>query len=419
MFIKLKIISMSGVWINGAFGGIRCRGGGMVEYGTFDSSGKLINGVVRYRANEKYVRFESQIRLGKADGAGIVEFRDGRKIEGTWKEGRPKESHPVELPIFPLIPAAISTLDILADQLRYDATLSATQRDQACRLMALEFLQGRSPLNLGFNPSAASAPIKSAVDWRCTVVETLAPGSTAGAFKVESSDGFSVLKIFKSNYDRVLALSEYAIQRRLNHQNIIRAYDMAQNEAGQLMIRMEYADGGDLFMQFAESRHRMDLRKFELLLTSMTSALRYLHARNIFHLDIKPENILISRGVFKLSDFGFSSQLWSLANDGVEINVRDAFRGTSGSIAPEVELMHRLPMTPEALEKVDAFAFGVLLSGALIGEVGETAQESRAFAERRIPSMHPYKSLILRLLELDPERRLRIADMPHFSGHSF
>lgn len=58
--------------------------------------------------------------------------------------------------------------------------------------------------------------------------------------------------------------------------------------------------------------------------------MRCLHAKNIIHKDIKPENILLgAEGKAKLADFGFSSY----DDDGLE---NEKFCGTPEYLSPEV-----------------------------------------------------------------------------------
>lgn len=45
------------------------------------------------------------------------------------------------------------------------------------------------------------------------------------------------------------------------------------------------------------------------LLIQIGSAIQYMHSRNVVHLDIKPENILLKDGNFYLADFGLAKNL--------------------------------------------------------------------------------------------------------------
>ncbi len=60
-------------------------------------------------------------------------------------------------------------------------------------------------------------------------------------------------------------------------------------------------------------------------------AVDYLHSQKppVLHRDLKPENVLISNGVLKIADFGWSN----LDND-----YRNTFCGTPDYLAPEMIL---------------------------------------------------------------------------------
>lgn len=70
---------------------------------------------------------------------------------------------------------------------------------------------------------------------------------------------------------------------------------------------LEYVEGGDLFekLKRAKKFERYDAQRY---MKQIARGLSYLHSRNIMHLDIKAENILIdTRNNIKIIDFGLSS----------------------------------------------------------------------------------------------------------------
>ena len=79
----------------------------------------------------------------------------------------------------------------------------------------------------------------------------------------------------------------------------------------------------------------------------IASALQYMHARSVFHCDLKPENVMLTRaGVAKVADFG-------LCVEGTDA-VIDAGRGTAGYVAPEAL------GEPAIYTCTDVFALGMI-----------------------------------------------------------
>ncbi len=70
---------------------------------------------------------------------------------------------------------------------------------------------------------------------------------------------------------------------------------------------MEYCEGGDLAYYIKEKGALEGLQALKMI-KGIVSAVSFLYDHNILHRDIKPQNILISKGNPKLADFGFAEQ---------------------------------------------------------------------------------------------------------------
>ena len=93
------------------------------------------------------------------------------------------------------------------------------------------------------------------------------------------------------------------------HPNIIRLYEDYQTE-NEIYLVMELIKGGDLF-DFITKHRRFDERTSAVMISDISEALLYLHAKNIVHRDLKPENLLVmqrkdGRITLKLTDFGLA-----------------------------------------------------------------------------------------------------------------
>lgn len=96
-------------------------------------------------------------------------------------------------------------------------------------------------------------------------------------------------------------IDEVASWRSLQHENIVRF--KSANIFPRPYIEIEYIDNGSLEDQLLP----MEWRKALLITIQILEALDYSHSRNILHLDIKPGNILLTKGMKpKVSDWNLS-----------------------------------------------------------------------------------------------------------------
>src|SRR5919198_587586 len=89
---------------------------------------------------------------------------------------------------------------------------------------------------------------------------------------------------------------------RLAHPNVVAVYDSGE-ERGLPFIVMEYVSGQTL-RQLLEARGRLDPEATAELLGPVADALDHAHHAGIAHLDVKPENVLLSGETVKVADFG-------------------------------------------------------------------------------------------------------------------
>ncbi len=101
---------------------------------------------------------------------------------------------------------------------------------------------------------------------------------------------------------------EFEIGYQLDHPNIVRYLELRKTEQGVPYIIMEYVDGMNLH-EYMQSDEVCTQKDFDSIFSALLSALSYLQQRQIYHLDIKPENIVITykEHIPKLIDFGVSN----------------------------------------------------------------------------------------------------------------
>jgi|ETNmetMinimDraft_14_1059893.scaffolds.fasta_scaffold91409_1 serine/threonine protein kinase len=68
---------------------------------------------------------------------------------------------------------------------------------------------------------------------------------------------------------------------------------------------MEYCSDGDL-EGYLKKKKRLSEDEAIKVLDSTISGLAYLNSHNVIHRDIKPANTIISKGVYKICDYGLA-----------------------------------------------------------------------------------------------------------------
>lgn len=164
-----------------------------------------------------------------------------------------------------------------------------------------------------------------------------------------------IRKIGVSNEEKEQMLKEVSILKSLDHPNIIKIFDMYEDETNMYLI-IEYCAGGELFDRVhKETFSEAEAAKY---IKQLLSAISYLHARNIVHRDLKAENLLFendsSDANLKLIDFGVSCEFLKAG-----AKMRETL-GTPYYIAPEVLLQNYD-------EKCDVWSCGVILYIILCG----------------------------------------------------
>ncbi|EMP30190.1 Serine/threonine-protein kinase ULK3 [Chelonia mydas] len=179
---------------------------------------------------------------------------------------------------------------------------------------------------------------------------------------------------------------------------------------------MEFCAGGDL-SHFIRTRKILPEKVARLFLQQLACALKFLHDRNISHLDLKPQNILLSsveNPHLKLADFGFAQYMspW---------DEKHMLRGSPLYMAPEM-VCHR-----QYDARVDLWSVGVILYEALFGrppffsksfaELEEKIRSNRVIELPCRPRLSQgCRDLLQRLLERDPLQRISFEE---FFTHPF
>lgn len=171
----------------------------------------------------------------------------------------------------------------------------------------------------------------------------------------------------------VAGLDEARMAASLNHPNIVGVYDFEAAD-GEALLIMEAIEGPALSDILDETPPgQLDRDIIASIANSVAGALKFAHANNVLHLDVKPDNILVDlEGRTKLSDFGISE----LAD---ARGLAFPAGGTIGYMPPEQLRAEELD------QRCDVFALGMVVYEMLTGEnpfLADTLERSLALVER-------------------------------------
>ncbi|XP_074055338.1 serine/threonine-protein kinase 17A [Macrotis lagotis] len=154
------------------------------------------------------------------------------------------------------------------------------------------------------------------------------------------------------------------------HRRVAGLHEVYETPAEMVLV-LEYAAGGEIFEQcVAEGEGAFTERDVQRLMRQVLEGVSFLHAHRVVHLDLKPQNILLTSGSplgdIKIVDFGLSRMMTS--NE----ELREIM-GTPEYVAPEV-----LSYDPISTA-TDMWSIGVLAYIMLTGIspfLGEDKQET-------------------------------------------
>jgi hypothetical protein len=159
---------------------------------------------------------------------------------------------------------------------------------------------------------------------------------------------------------------------QLSHPSIVTVIDRGDHDGRQYIV-FEYVDGENL-KSLVEREGQLPEQEAVDLGLQIANALEFAHSHGLVHRDVKPQNVLLTEGRAKVTDFGIARSLdvhGGLTQTGTVL-------GTSDYIAPEQARGGR------ASVQTDVYSLGAVLYELLTGEVPFRGDNFVAVALRHI-----------------------------------
>ncbi len=199
-----------------------------------------------------------------------------------------------------------------------------------------------------------------------TIIDFIGKGGESLVYKIKvnSCNNVFALKVIKKNKKNKINYTELNICKRVKHKNIINTlcYYADQNRQFDYMI-MEL--GNSNLINF----ERKILKRLTLSETFLCFAayqalqgLAYLHRQKIAHMDVKPQNLVITDFLdIKIIDFSVSVDYSKNKKD-----IKLIYSGTSFFMSPEVIKSKTIKV--KDMQKIDLFSLGITLYVLAFGE---------------------------------------------------
>ncbi|KAF6233400.1 hypothetical protein HO173_008332 [Letharia columbiana] len=226
--------------------------------------------------------------------------------------------------------------------------------------------------------------------------------------------------------------TELQIHAKMRHPNIVE-FHRAFTFKDSTYVVLELCSNGSI-MDMVKKRRCLTLPEVRRLTVQLCGAIKYMHARNVIHRDLKMGNLFLDHDMnLKIGDFGLAAVLVSKHEyQGLydQKSRRTTLCGTPNYIAPEILEKGRGGHD----HKVDIWAIGVIMFAMLVGQPPfQAASQNEIYRKARgveydWPEKNKHfndipeeaKDLVARLLKVDAEERPdpdQVVGHPFFSMH--
>ncbi|MCK6458886.1 MAG: FHA domain-containing serine/threonine-protein kinase [Planctomycetes bacterium] len=199
-----------------------------------------------------------------------------------------------------------------------------------------------------------------------------------------------------------------------NHRNIVKVCDLAKH-GGMHYIAMEFVDGEDLLA--VGFKHTLTFWQVMEVIDKLADVLRLVHGKNIWHRDIKPQNVLMDRdGEIRLIDFGIATV--EREHDDAAETAEGLIMGTPAFLSPEQAARGKMGAIDG---RADLYSLGAVMYYLLTGHRPFTGKSAIEILKKNMtePPPHPHDldemipdglvEICLKLMEKRPEDRYQSA----------
>ena len=213
------------------------------------------------------------------------------------------------------------------------------------------------------------------------------------------------IKVLKGNLARnkdnfEMFYGEAKAAAALNHPNIVKIYDFGQiNE--DYFISLDYCEGDDLH-SILRNKGIFSIESIVNIAQQIGKGLSYAHKNGVIHRDIKPHNIILTKGgEIKITDFGLASMKGQQI-----IDREESISGTPHYMSPEQILREKID------HRIDIYSTGVTLFHLITGDVPFKGKRSEVFRQHILEPVPPIKKIrpevpdtIVRIVETCMEKK--------------
>jgi serine/threonine protein kinase len=253
--------------------------------------------------------------------------------------------------------------------------------------------------------NATSLPKLSEMTYRVVNVLGNGAGSTILLISDKTAGGkrYALKVVKRQDADDDIYINqakvEFDVSRRLSHEAIVQIYDFRVKRSwfrvSGVELLMEYVEGKTL-----DEIEAPAIGQLVLIFNQVASALAHMHRRGVFHGDLKPSNIMLSKdGYVKLIDFGTA---WIKGEE------KNRVQGTPQYMAPEQATERVVD------ERTDIYNLGATMYRMFTGRYAQQGipMPGESGTRKLIPpiQIHPnipgtLNETIMACLELNPDRR--------------